>query len=220
MQRLDAPALDVVHVDVERGLVELDHVDPVLLERTCFLVEELGERHRQLHLVAIVLVRNGVDDGHRPRQGELELPLRMGTCKSRFRLVYAALQAERLGHHRHHGFVAVVPDAHLHFAREVDALDRLEEAMDEVLTRLLAVGDDLHAGVFLRFEPQQRGIALGLGELLAARAPGRPELRRLGEPRRLGQAAGDGRLQHEPPIMVGRRRVADQRRCHFAVYRS
>ena len=33
LQRVDAPALDVVHVDVERRLVELDHVDAVLLQR-------------------------------------------------------------------------------------------------------------------------------------------------------------------------------------------
>ena len=56
LERVDAPALHVVHVDVERRLVELDHVDAVLLQRARFLVEQLGEGHRQLHLVAVVLV--------------------------------------------------------------------------------------------------------------------------------------------------------------------
>ena len=62
-----------LHVDVEGGLVELDHVDAVLLQRARLLVEQLGERHRQLHLVAVVPVGDGVDDGHRPGHGDLDL---------------------------------------------------------------------------------------------------------------------------------------------------
>ena len=37
VQRLDAPVRDLVHVDVERRLVELDHVDAVGFERARFL---------------------------------------------------------------------------------------------------------------------------------------------------------------------------------------
>ena len=56
VQRLDAPAGDLVHVDVERRLIELDHVDAVGRERARFLVEQAGERHRHLHAVAVVAV--------------------------------------------------------------------------------------------------------------------------------------------------------------------
>ena len=153
VQGVDAPALDVVHVDVEGRLVELDHVDAVLLQRARLLVEQLGERHGQLHLVAVVLVGERVDDGHRPRHGDLDLLLRVRAQDAGFGLVHAPLELQRAGHHRHHRVVAVVADAHLHLALEVDALDVLEEAVDEVLARLLAVGDDVQAGVFLLLQP-------------------------------------------------------------------
>jgi len=41
-------------------------------------------------------------------------------------------------------------DTDLDLAREVDALDVFEEAVHEVLARLLAVRDDIHTGVLLR----------------------------------------------------------------------
>src|SRR5205823_14174227 len=42
VQGLDAPALDVVHVDVEGGLVELDDVHAVLLQRARILLDYPG----------------------------------------------------------------------------------------------------------------------------------------------------------------------------------
>src|SRR5712691_4831751 len=54
MQRRDAPILDLVHVDVERRLVELDDVDAVGLERSRLLVEQRCECHRRLHAVAVM----------------------------------------------------------------------------------------------------------------------------------------------------------------------
>src|SRR5436853_4779144 len=113
----------------------------------------------------------------------------MGTRQARFGLVDSSLELQWPGDHRHHRVVAVVADPHLHLAAEIDALDELEEAVDEVLPRLLAVGDDVEPGVLLRLEPEERGVALRLLQLLARRPPGRPELARLGEPRRLRQAA-------------------------------
>ena len=73
MQRLDAPIGDGVHVDVEGGLVELDHVDAVGGEPADLLVEQIGEGHRHLDAVAVMRVGDGVDDGHRAGQGEFEL---------------------------------------------------------------------------------------------------------------------------------------------------
>jgi hypothetical protein len=82
--------------------------------------------------------------------------------------------------------------------REVDPLDLLEEAVHEVLARLLAVRDDVQPGVLLRLDPQQRGVGLGLRSAspsasTAARACG------------FGQPAGLGRL---PAIVVGNMAVA------------
>ena len=39
--------------------------------------------------------------------------------------------------------------------------------MDEMLAGLLALGDDVDAGVFLQLERQQRGVALGARQFLA-----------------------------------------------------
>ena len=83
VQRLDAPGRDLFHVDVERRLVELDHVDAVGFERARLLVEQVGEGKRHLDAVAVVLVGDGVDDGHRPGQGDLELALGVGAGVAR-----------------------------------------------------------------------------------------------------------------------------------------
>ena len=97
---------------------------------------------------------------------------------------------------RHHRLVAVLADAHLDALREVDAVDAFEEAMDEMLARLLAVGDDVDAGVLLLLQDEQRGVALGLDQRLALLRPGRPQRLGLGQPERFGQAPGDRGLEH------------------------
>ena len=83
VQRLDAPAGGVVHVDVEGRLVELDDVDAVGREPARFLVEQRRERHGHLHAIAVMRVGDGVDDGHRAGQGEFELSRRCGRAPSR-----------------------------------------------------------------------------------------------------------------------------------------
>jgi tryptophanyl-tRNA synthetase len=98
----------------------------------------------------------------------------MGAGENRLGLVDASLQLQWRGHHRHHRVVAIVADSHLHLAAEVDALDELEKAVDEVLARLLAVGDDVDPGILLLLQPQQRGVAFGALELGARAAPCRP----------------------------------------------
>ena len=138
-------------------------------------------------------VGDGIDDGHRAGQGEFQFPPGVGAGKPRFAGVHARAQPQRAGDGRTHRLVAIVADAHLDAALEVDALDRFEKAVHEMLARLLAVGDDVDAGVFLQLERQQRGVVLGLQQLLALETPRRPKLVRFGEPRRFRQTAGDGR---------------------------
>ena len=77
--------------------------------------------------------------------------MRTGDC--RLGLMHAALQPQRSRHLRHHRLIAVGANAHLDLVGEVDALDAFEEAVDEMLARLLAVGNDVDAGVFLHFQP-------------------------------------------------------------------
>ena len=106
--------------------------------------------------------------------------------------VHAALQPKLADHPRHHRLVAILSDAHLDLVLKVDAFDELQKAVHEVLARLLAVGDDVDAGVLLLLQDEQRRVALGAREVFALEAPRRPEAVRLGEPEGLWQRAGDG----------------------------
>ena len=75
---------------------------------------------------------------------------------------------------------------------EVDTLDLLQEAVHEVLARLLAIAHDVQACVFLRLDPQQGRVGLGLAQRVAFGHPLRPELVGFGEPSWLRQTSGDG----------------------------
>src|SRR5262249_45752066 len=93
----------------------------------------------------------------------------------------------------------ICADAHLDLMREIDAVDPFEEAVDEMLSRLLTLGDDVDAGIFLQFDREHGGIALGGGERVAGKLPRRPQHVRLGEPFGLRQRACDGGWkQHFP----------------------
>ena len=120
----------------------------------------------------------------------------MGAGEARLGAVHAALQLERAGDGRHHRLVAIVADAHLDLVREVDALDEFEEAVDEMLARLLAVAHHVDAGVLLQLERDQRGVELAGVEIGAGEPPLRPQLVGLGEPGGFRQAAGDGGGKH------------------------
>ena len=93
--------------------------------------------------------------------------------------------------------VRVVPIANPHglLVLEIDAVERLDERRDEVPSRLLAVGDDVDAGALLVREHEPHRVALRFGEGVALEPPRRPEHTGIGQPVRLGQAAGDGRGQ-------------------------
>ena len=76
---------DLVEVDVEGGLVELDHVDADRLQLARLLVQQLGKGHRHRDAVAVMRVGDRVDDRHRPGQGEFEPALGMGAGDPRLR---------------------------------------------------------------------------------------------------------------------------------------
>src|SRR5262245_8752721 len=192
VQRVDAPRLDLPQIDIEGRFVELNDIHAVGLERTRLGVEEIGERHRHLRAVAVMGIRDRIDDGHRSRQRELELALGVGACELRLSRVHARLEAKRTRDGGYHRLVAVGADADLDLAREIDPIDEFEKAMHEMLARLLAVGDDVDAAILLQLEREHRRVALGVREGRAGGPPGGPQSVGLGEPGRLRQAAGDG----------------------------
>ena len=65
VQRRDPPLRHFLHVDVEGGFVELDHIDADVSQLVGLVVEQCGKRHGQGGLVAVVGIGNRVDDGHR-----------------------------------------------------------------------------------------------------------------------------------------------------------
>src|SRR6185369_16855026 len=150
----------------------------------------------QLHAIAVVLVGDGVDDRHRAGQRELELALCVRADVARLGLVYPAAGVQRAGDDRDHRLVAVGADADLDLVLEVDAGELLEEAVHEVLARLLAVAHHVDAGVLLELDREQRRVELGGGELGAGQSPRRPQAIGFGEPGRFRQAAGDGGGEH------------------------
>jgi hypothetical protein len=54
--------------------------------------------------------------------------------------------------------------------------------VDEVLARLLAVGDDVDAGILLKLDGEERRVALAGFEVGAGKPPRRPQLVGFGEP--------------------------------------
>ena len=116
----------------------------------------------------------------------------------RFHRMHAALELQFAGDGRDHRLVAIVADAHLDLVREIDAFDIFQKAVHEMLPRLLAVADNVDAGVFLDFHREQGRVALAVDQVLAFETPRRPQAIRLREPGRFRQASGDGGLeQHD-----------------------
>ena len=192
----DAPVLDLAHVDVEGRLVELHHVDAERRELVRLLVQRRGEGVGERRAVAVMLVGDGVDDGHRTGQGELELAPGVGARRARFGPMDRALAVDRAGHGRDLGLVAVGADADRLPAVEIDAVEIGEKAVDEMDARLLAVADDVDSRILLFLHCEDRGVDLAGCERGALQLPGGPELFRFSEPRGLRQAAGDGGFEH------------------------
>src|SRR3989454_4193445 len=171
----------------------LEDVEPERGELPRLLVEESRELQREPPAVAVVLVGERVHDRHGPRQRELEPPGRVGPREGALRRVGRRPAAERPGDGGHLGLVAVRADADRDAAGGVDALDVLEEAVDEGVPALLAVGDDVDARGLLLAERGPHGVALALRQGRARPAPRRPEAPPPPAPRGLGQTAGDRR---------------------------
>ncbi|CUI28174.1 Uncharacterised protein [Achromobacter xylosoxidans] len=185
----DAPVVHLVEEDVEGRLVELDDVDAGGFEFPGFLVEDLGEFPGQLFAALVVGVVEGVDHRHGAGQGPLDglrglLAQELGVFDED-----RLLAAHGADDGRHAGVVAVAdPDGFALF--EIDAVQVLDEGGDEVLAGLLAVADDVDAGVLLFVQGQAQGVLLAFDQFLVLQLPGRPELFRLGQPGGFGQAAG------------------------------
>src|SRR6266852_942114 len=175
--------------------IELADVDAVGLQRACFLVEQFGKGECHLDAVAIVLVGDGIDDGHRAGQGEFEFACGVGAGGAGLVGMDPARQPQWRHHLRHHRLVAILADSHLDLVGKVDAFDLLQKAVDEMLARLFALGDDVDAGVFLQFQRQQGGVALGAGQFSAGRFPGCPQRVRFGQPFRLRSEEHTSELQ-------------------------
>src|SRR4029450_5771716 len=117
--------------------------------------------------------------------------------------------AHRRGHGGNVGLVAIGADADRDHLREVHAVQRLDEAPDEMTPALLAVGDDVDARALLLAEgedhrgapPLRRGaeaprVALPPLEARALPPPGGPEGPGRRQPCRFGQASRDRGFEH------------------------
>ncbi len=115
----------------------------------------------------------------------------MGAGEARLGAVHRRAAADRPHDRRTGCHIAVGANPDGLALLEIDAVELFEEAVDEMLAALLAVGDDVDAAVLLDLERREHRVAPALGERRAFEAPGRPELQGFGEPGRFRQAAGD-----------------------------
>src|SRR3982750_1328652 len=96
--------------------------------------------------------------------------------------MHGTFALDRACYRRDVNLVAIVTDAHARLLGPVDPLDAFQKAMHEMDAGLLAIGDDVDAGVFLLFEPDQSRVALAASQRFAFQAPRRPQLLRFCEP--------------------------------------
>jgi len=149
MQRVNAPRRRLVHVHIESRFVELNDVDAVSGESAGFGIEQVRKRHRHFDAVAVMGVGDRIDDGHRAGQGKFQFVTGMGAGDTSLAGVHAAAKAKLADDSGTHRFVAVVADAHFDPVREIDAVNSFEETVHEMLPRLLPIGDNVDAGIFL-----------------------------------------------------------------------
>ena len=191
LERGNAPVAHLVEVDVERRLVELDHVDACGLDLARLGVEDLGEGACELLAAAIVGVEQRVDHRHRAGQRELDAAVG-GAAQERGILDEHGVPArDGPGHHRHLRVVAVA-DAHGPAVGEVDAV----ELLDEVVTKWRRVCSP-SVTMSMPARSCSRSTRRTASRLPSARSSpssfhGAQSVFGGREPGRLGQAAGDG----------------------------
>jgi hypothetical protein len=149
--------------------------------------------HGQSDLVAIMGIGDRVDDGHRSRQGEFEPVSRMGAGNLSLKTVDVTLSPQRSGDGRHFRVAAIAADAHRNPPGKIDTLDVFEEAVHEMLTRLLAIGDNIDPGILLLLQRQKLRVVLSLGGASPSNCQGAYNIRGL------ASHAGFGKL---PAIVV------------------
>ena len=182
-----APIAHTVHEDVEGRLVELDHIHAERGELPRLLIDQGGQRHAELRAAAVVGVVDGIGDRHGPGDGELQAALGLSAEEADLVGVDRTAPAERRRHRRHIGLVAVGADADRDHLGKVHAVPARRSPIRSDDASLLAVGDDVDAGLLLIAQGQADGVALALLERRAREAPRRPERFRRGEPRGLGR---------------------------------
>jgi hypothetical protein len=105
-----------------------------------------------------VAVIERVDHGHGPGSAHLigwSVWLRKARILDEHRLL-----ARHRTHHRGYAGVIAIADAHCLALGEIDAVEVLDEGGHEMLARLLAVTDDIDAGVLLLLQRQAQRIRL------------------------------------------------------------
>lgn len=191
LQRGDAPFIHFIEEHVEGWFIELDDVDACRFEFLGFLVEDLGEFPRQLLAALVMAIEEGVDHGHRARQCPLDRLIGLRAQELGIFDEHRLLARDRADHGRHAGLVAIT-DLDGFTLLEIHAIQVFDEGGDEVLTRLLAIADDVDPGVLLLLQGDAQGILLARDQCLTFEFPGGPEDLRFGEPGRFRQAASGG----------------------------
>ena len=133
------------------------------LQLFCFFIEKCRKGHRHVRACVVMVIRNGVANGHRARQGEFQLISSMRTDIPDFVGMYRIFARDWTCYRWHIDHIAVVADTHLGFLVPVDTVAMFQKAMNEVDTELLAATDYIDACIFLLLQPDQRCIALARG---------------------------------------------------------
>ncbi|MNM27860.1 hypothetical protein D3C81_383590 [compost metagenome] len=189
LQRGHAPVVHFVEEDIERGFVKLDDVNTGSLQLPGFLVEDLGKLPGQFFTAFIVAVVQRIDHGHgpwqRPFDGLLgQLTQELGIFnENRF---LTGNSTDNGGDAR----VIAITNPDRFPLLEINAAQVLDEGRDEVLTGLLAITDDIDAGVLLLLQGQAQRILFAFDQFLILKLPGRPERLGLSQPGGFRQTTG------------------------------
>src|SRR5688572_16524923 len=199
LQRLDAPLLNLVEVNVEARLVELDHVRAGVGQLARFGVEDPGEAHRQrLPIGAVVLVGDLVGNGYRPGQRHLEAAVRQPTGDAAGVDEHGRApfyRTDDAGHLGRFGVTAATRALPSELLR-VGPGETGQEPPDVMPSRDLAVGHDVETCFFLLENGDAYRVDLRLAQLGTRQPPRRAEHVGLGEPGGFGKAADDGSGEH------------------------